>query len=64
MTNFNIKTICKVSRNFEGLTENTLFIAFNALISLFCFLFLSVVVVFFLFLALHTIFHLLLFALA
>ena len=37
MTNFNVKTICKVSRNFEGLTENNLFIAFNALISLFCF---------------------------
>ena len=39
MTNFNVKTICKISRNCEGLTENNLFIAFNALISLFCVLF-------------------------
>ena len=28
-----------ISRNCEGLTENNLFIAFNALISLFCVLF-------------------------
>ena len=49
MTNFIVKTICKVLRNCEGLNENNLCIAFNALMGLFCFgfvLFLLVVLSF------------------
>ena len=38
MTNFNVKTMCKVLKNSEELTESiNLFIAFNASRSLFCF---------------------------
>ena len=49
---FYIKTICKVSRNCEGLYVylRNFFIASNAFISMFCILFLLVVVVFFSFL--------------
>ena len=65
MTKSNIKTICKVSKNCEGLTGINLFIAFNALKSSF-FLFLLVVFFFVLFLLFYdvVIFNLLIFALA
>ena len=63
-----VKTIFKVSRNCEGLKENIyLFIAFNALISLFCFLFFRFFWLFFLFFFLFyyvVIFNLLIFVLA